>query len=131
MKHKPIQPIKVWYEVDTYHATITAFEVARTGDSMFTTPDGHRFQYRRDRMFNEYEKARAMLLEQAEADLRRHEEHIIRYRQTLEKAKAHPAEKPALFDAMEKLSAQKSYELPTYSNAHGAIPGRVITATKA
>lgn len=126
MKHKDVQPIKVWYEVNTYAATIRAFEVARTGDSMFTTPDGYRFQYRRDRMFNDYEKARAMLLEHATLDLKRHEEHTIRYRQTLLKAQAQPVAKPALFEEMEKLAAAKAYELPTYSNAAGAKPGRVV-----
>lgn len=126
MKRKPVRPITIWYEIDDLKGTIAAFEVARTGDSMFTTPDGHRQRYDRSKHFQSYEKARTTLLENVTARERFHAESGIRLRATLAKAQAQPVEKPALFEEMEKLAASKSYELPTYSNAEGAKPGRVI-----
>lgn len=93
---------------------------------MFTSPDGHRHRYDRSKHFQSYEKARTTLLENATERERSHAESGIRVRATLAKAQAQPVEKPALFDEMEKLAAVKSYELPTYSHAEGAKPGRVI-----
>lgn len=126
-KHKPIEPITVWYEVDTYAGTIKAFAVARVGDSMFTRADGlGREQYRRDRHFKTWEKARDVLREYAQKDVDRLREYLARSEKMHARVFSVAYEsKPAHFLAMEKDAETKSYRVPTYSQGV-STPGEVI-----
>ena|ERR1700758_3000603 len=115
-KQKPVEPITVWYEVDDWNGTISAFQVARVGESMFTRADGLGHQrYDRRKHFKTWEKAREVLRESVQAKL-------DSARQLLASAESRHAKvfsvvydsQPAHFIAMEKDAETKSYRLPTY-----------------
>lgn len=127
MKNKPVCPITIWYEIEDWTGTITAFEVARVGASMFTSPSGRQHRYDRSRHFLSYEKARTTLLEKITERERFHAETGIRLQAALVKAQAQPVVKPELFENMEKLAAAKAYEASTYPNADGTKRARVVT----